>query len=81
MRAQMPRAAAQVDALRARLGPESVNAALREAVAGAPGRFYARENGFEVGTPWMQAEVAQVEAVFGPVAGVLMLGTDLAGGQ
>jgi hypothetical protein len=49
LRAQMPIAAAFIDAMREAFGAEGINAQIRAGIRGEPG-FYARENGLEIGT-------------------------------
>jgi hypothetical protein len=51
LRLEMPQTAKLVDGMRAILGAEVFNDRLRRAIKGEPGLFYAKENGFEVGTP------------------------------
>lgn len=46
----MPQAAAFIDELRAVFGAEGIDAAIRAGLAGEPGRFWASENGIELGT-------------------------------
>lgn len=51
LREAMPQTAAFIDALREAFGREDIDAQIRAGMSGVPGRFYARENGHEVGTP------------------------------
>jgi hypothetical protein len=51
LREQMPRTAKRVDIMRSKFGAELVNAHIKRGMAGEAGHFYARERGFEVGTP------------------------------
>lgn len=48
----MPETAAFVDSKRSEYGAEFVNACIKQALAGQPGRFYAMENGHVLGTPY-----------------------------
>lgn len=50
LRAQMPAISAWLDGLRAAFGTATINAAIKDGIAGRP-VFYATENGIEVGTP------------------------------
>lgn len=51
LRAEMPMTAKRVDLMRVRFGAELVNGHIKQGMAGQAGHFYARERGFEVGTP------------------------------
>lgn len=56
MRAEMPNTAAFIDALRNAFGTEMINEQIRKGMRGEP-TFYAKENGHELGTPWMQEDI------------------------
>jgi hypothetical protein len=53
----MPKTAEFVDALRSAFGTDYINDLLRRGVRGEP-VFYAKEAGFEIGTPLEQGKVA-----------------------
>lgn len=55
IRAEMPHTAAFIDALRDAFGADMINEQIRKGMRGEP-TFYARENGHELGTPWMQED-------------------------
>ena len=50
MRESMPTIAAFVDELRQVFGTETINRSIKAGMAGQPGKFWASENGVEVGT-------------------------------
>lgn len=50
LRDKMPLTAVIVDDFRAEFGEREVNGEIRAGMAGVPGRFFASENGHEVGT-------------------------------
>jgi hypothetical protein len=70
LRAEMPAAAALIDAMRAEFGADGINANIRKGMAGLPGYFYASENGREVGTKAPPApagkEISGADMVIGP---------------
>ena len=51
MRTAMPTTAAFIDAMRETFGADQVDPSIRAGMAGVPGKFWARENGNEIGTP------------------------------
>lgn len=51
LREAMPETAKMIDAMRAALGVDDVNAILKRSMKGEPGCFYAVENGIRFGTP------------------------------
>lgn len=53
MREKMPQTAAFIDDLRKTFGAASINEQIRRGLNGEP-TFYAKENGFELGTNWME---------------------------
>lgn len=53
MRTEMPGTAAFIDAMRDAFGADMINDQIRKGMRGEP-TFYAKENGHELGTPWMQ---------------------------
>lgn len=52
LRSEMPETAIFVDSKRKEFGAEFVNACIKAALSGTPGRFYAMENGHVLGTPF-----------------------------
>ena len=57
MRAVMPETAKWVTAKRLEYGADHVNACIKAALAGTPGRFYAMEAGRTLGTPFPASHV------------------------
>lgn len=49
LRVAMPKVAAFIDDMRAAFGAEGINASIKGGMSGVP-TFYAKENGYEVGT-------------------------------
>ena len=56
MRQSMPKTAEWVNRMRAERGAAFVNGCIKAAMAGVPGRFYAIENGYVLGTPFAATE-------------------------
>ena len=54
MREQMPNTAAFVDAMRDAFGAAEVNEQIRQGIEGRQGKFFAQENGGQVGTLFQQ---------------------------
>lgn len=52
LRAEMPWVASKIDELRDAFGADGINALIKGGMQGVP-TFYARENGHEVGTPYV----------------------------
>lgn len=59
LRAAMPKTAQWVDARRAELGEDYVNACIKKALAGEAGQFYAVEAGHVLGKPFAWSESHQ----------------------
>lgn len=68
LRDAMPKTAEFIDALRAAFGAEEINAAIKKGVGGIPGKFYATENGQEVGTPFPECFSVGGDDLMLPVA-------------
>lgn len=51
MREVMPECAAFIDNLRELFGADQIDPSIRAGMAGVPGKFWAREDGNEIGTP------------------------------
>lgn len=59
MRQAMPTVAGWIDELRAVFGADQVEPAIAQGMRGEPNRFWAREKGIEVGTPFEEGRRVQ----------------------
>ena len=57
LRTEMPTVALWIDSLRSAFGADGIEASIRQGMKGAPGAFYAAENGHTVGTPAWPARI------------------------
>ncbi len=74
LRRQMPETAKWVDGKRQEWGAAHVNACIREALAGEPGRFYAIEGGHVLGTPFPATHPAAADQQFAILMGCTFAG-------